>query len=174
MLHDDRIELARHRVGKHGQQPVPVEHAGPAGWHVVVYFEADMIEEMRPFLAAIRVPIVIDHMGRPDVSQGPDGDDMRAFRALLDSRDDIWFKATCPDRLDLAGPQWDDFVRAVAPLVADYPDRALWGHQLAASQHAGRDSDDGALVDVIPRIALTLDQQRKLLVDNPKWLCWND
>ena len=92
-----------------------------------------MIEEMRPFLAAIRVPIVIDHMGRPDVSQGPDGDDMRAFRALLDSRDDIWFKATCPDRLDLAGPPWDDFVRAVAPLVADYPDRALWGHQLAAS-----------------------------------------
>ena len=23
-----------------------------------------------------------------------------AFRAFLDSRDDIWFKATCPDRLD--------------------------------------------------------------------------
>jgi len=42
---------------------------------------------------------VIDHMGRPDVSQGPDGADMRAFRRLLDSRADIWTKVTCPDRL---------------------------------------------------------------------------
>jgi 2-pyrone-4,6-dicarboxylate lactonase len=99
----------------------------PAGWHVVVYFEADILDELRPFLDAIRVPLVIDHMGRPDVRQGPDGADMRAFRALLDSRDDIHFKATCPDRLDPAGAPWDDFARAVAPLVADYPDRCLWG-----------------------------------------------
>ena len=45
----------------------------PLGWHVVVYFEADILEELRPFLDAIPVPIVIDHMGRPDVTQGPDG-----------------------------------------------------------------------------------------------------
>ena len=70
---------------------------------------------LRPFLDAIPVPLVIDHMGRPDVRQGPDGADMRAFRALLDSRDDIHFKATCPDRLDPAGAPWDDFARAVAP-----------------------------------------------------------
>ena len=56
------------------------------GWHVVVYFEADLLEELRPFLDAIPVPIVIDHMGRPDVTQGPRGADMTAFRALLDSR----------------------------------------------------------------------------------------
>ena len=97
----------------------------PAGWHVVVYFEADILAELRPFLAAIPVPLVIDHMGRPDVTQGPDGADMRAFRALLDSRADAHFKATCPDRLDPAGAPWDDFARSVAPLVADYPDRAL-------------------------------------------------
>ena len=43
------------------------------GWHVVIYFEAELLAELRPFLDAIPVPIVIDHMGRPDVSQGPDG-----------------------------------------------------------------------------------------------------
>jgi 2-pyrone-4,6-dicarboxylate lactonase len=26
----------------------------PAGWHVMVYFEADILEELRPFLDAIR------------------------------------------------------------------------------------------------------------------------
>jgi 2-pyrone-4,6-dicarboxylate lactonase len=32
--------------------------------------------------------------------------------------------------------------------------------------------DDGALVDVIPRIAPTDDLQRRLLVDNPLRLYW--
>ncbi|WP_420137384.1 amidohydrolase family protein [Sphingomonas sp.] len=146
----------------------------PAGWHVVVYFEADILAELRPFLDAIPVPLVIDHMGRPDVMQGPDGPDMRAFRALLDSRPDISFKATCPDRLDAAGPPWDDFAAAVAPLVADYPDRALWGTDWPHPNMQDAIPDDGALVDMIPRIAPTAELQRKLLIDNPMRLYWAD
>ncbi|MCW3835641.1 amidohydrolase family protein [Sphingomonas canadensis] len=146
----------------------------PAGWHVVVYFEADILEELRPFLDAVPVPLVIDHMGRPDVSQGPDGADMRAFRALLDSRPDIWFKATCPDRLSPQGEPYDDFVAAVAPLVADYADRALWGTDWPHPNMEHRIPDDGGLVDVIPRIAPTAELQQKLLVDNPMRLYWAD
>ncbi|TKD50369.1 amidohydrolase family protein [Sphingomonas baiyangensis] len=146
----------------------------PAGWHVVVYFEADILEELRPFLDAIRVPLVIDHMGRPDVTQGPDGPDMRAFRRLLESRDDVHFKATCPDRLDAAGPPWDAFAEAVAPLVADYPDRCLWGTDWPHPNMQDAIPDDGALVDMIPRIAPTEEAQRKLLVDNPMRLYWAD
>lgn len=144
----------------------------PLGWHVVVYFETDILEEMRLFLDAIPTLIVIDHMGRPDVSQGPDGADMKAFRGLLDSRDDIWTKATCPDRLDPAGAPWDDFARSVAPLVADYPDRVLWGTDWPHPNMEKAIPDDGALVDMIPRIAPTVELQRKLLVDNPMRLYW--
>ncbi|KQS05031.1 2-pyrone-4,6-dicarboxylate hydrolase [Sphingomonas sp. Leaf357] len=146
----------------------------PAGWHVVVYFEADILEELRPFLDAIPVPIVIDHMGRPDVAQGPDGADMRAFRALLDSRDEVYFKATCPDRLDAAGLPWDAFVDAVAPLVADYPDRVIWGTDWPHPNMQDAIPDDGALVDIIPRIAPTAELQRKMLVDTPMRLYWSD
>jgi len=146
----------------------------PKGWHVVVYFEADIIDEMRPFLAAIPVPIVVDHMARPDVTRGPDGSDMRAFRSLLDSRPDIYFKATCPDRLDPAGAPWDDFAAAVAPLVSDYADRALWGTDWPHPNMEKAIPDDGALVDMIPRIAPTEALQRKLLVDTPMALYWAD
>ena len=142
------------------------------GWHVVVYFEADILEEMRPFLDAIPTLIVIDHMGRPDVSQGPEGMDMKAFRRLLDSRDDIWTKVTCPDRLDPKGAPWDDFSRSVAPLVADYQDRVLWGTDWPHPNMEKAIPDDGALVDMIPRIAPTVELQRKLLVDNPMRLYW--
>ncbi len=144
----------------------------PLGWHVVVYFEADILAELRPFLDAIPTLLVIDHMGRPDVAQGPDGPDMQAFRALLDSRADIWTKVTCPDRLDAKGPPWDDFAAAVAPLVADYPDRVLWGTDWPHPNMQDSIPDDGALVDMIPRIAPTPERQHKLLLANPMRLYW--
>jgi 2-pyrone-4,6-dicarboxylate lactonase len=151
----------------------------PAGWHVVIYFEADILEELRPFMDAIPVPIVVDHMGRPDVTEGPDGPSMRAFRSFLDSRDDIWFKPTCPDRLDAIkeggmGDPWDNFAMAVAPLVADYPDRCIWGTDWPHPNMQDEIPDDGHVVDMIPRIAPTEELQRKLLVDNPERLYWAD
>jgi 2-pyrone-4,6-dicarboxylate lactonase len=146
----------------------------PAGWHVVIYFEADILEELRPFMEAIPVPLVIDHMGRPDVTQGPDGPDMRAFRALLDSRADIHFKPTCPDRLDPTGDPWNMFAEAVRPLVEDYPDRCLWGTDWPHPNMQANVPDDGHLVDMIPRIAPTEVLQRKLLIDNPNALYWSD
>lgn len=144
------------------------------GWHVVVYFEADILEELRPFLADIPVPLVIDHMGRPDVRQGPDGADMAALRRLLDSRDDIWTKVTCPDRLDAAGPPYADFIRSVRPLVTAYADRVLWGSDWPHPNMEDVLPDDGALTDVIPEIAPNAELQRKLLVDNPMHLYWQE
>src|SRR3546814_4490025 len=45
----------------------------PLGWHVVVYFEADILDEMVPFLEAIPTIVVVDHMGRSSMSEGPEG-----------------------------------------------------------------------------------------------------
>lgn len=151
----------------------------PAGWHVVIYFEADILEEMRAFIDAIPVPVLVDHMGRPDVSHGPDGPDMKAFRSLLNSREDIWFKPTCPDRLDAisdggGGDPWEAFAKAVAPLVADYPDRCVWGTDWPHPNMQHEIPDDGHLVDMIPRIAPTEELQRKLLVENPDVLYWDN
>ena len=138
----------------------------PDGWHVVIYFEADLLEALRPFMDAIPVPIVVDHMGRPDVRQGPDGPDMRAFRRLLDGRGDIWFKATCPDRLDQAGEPWEDFVAAVRPLVEDYPERALWGTDWPHPNVKWM-PDDAALLELFPLMAPDAALQKQILVDNP-------
>ncbi len=146
----------------------------PQGWHVVIYFEADILEELRPFMDAIPVPLVIDHMGRPDVTQGPDGPDMKAFRRLLDSRPDIHFKPTCPDRLDPTGDPWNAFAEAVRPLVEDYPDRCIWGTDWPHPNMQDNVPDDGHLVNMIPRIAPTEELQRKLLVTNPELLYWSD
>src|SRR5690606_32485978 len=88
----------------------------PAGWHVVIYFEADILEELRPFMDAIPVPLVIAHRGRPDVPSEPEGPAMKAIRRRRDSRSDSQFKPTCRGRLDPPGDPWTAFAEAVRPL----------------------------------------------------------
>ena len=143
----------------------------PAGWHVVVYFEADILAELRPFLAALPVPVVVDHMGRPDVTQGPDGSDMLALRALLDSRDDVWVRrpARSPRRGRAAVGRICRRGRAAGRRLFR---RVLWGSDWPHPNMEARIPDDGALVDMIPRIAPTAELQRTLLVDNPMRLYW--
>lgn len=146
----------------------------PLGWHTVVYFEADILDEMIPFLEAIPIIIVVDHLGRPDIAQGPDGADITAFKALLDSHPNIWTKVSGAERLSPIGPPFDDFVEVIRPVVERYPDRVLWGTDWPHPNMEHRIPDDGLLVDVIPRIAPTAELQRKLLIDNPMRLYWAD
>lgn len=144
----------------------------PLGWHVVVYFEADILEELVPFLEAIPTIIVVDHLGRPDIAQGPDGRDITAFRQLLDDHPNIWTKVSGAERLSPQGPPFDDFVEVIRPVVELYPDRVLWGTDWPHPNMEHRIPDDGQLVEIIPRIATTAELQRKLLVDNPMRLYW--
>lgn len=144
----------------------------PLGWHVVIYFEADILGELVPFLESIPTTIVVDHMGRPSMSEGPDGAEIAAFKALLDSHPNIWTKVTCPDRLSSEADPWNDFAAAVRPMVERYPDRVLWGTDWPHPNMQDAVPDDGHLVDMIPRIAVTAELQRKLLVDNPMRLYW--
>jgi len=146
----------------------------PLGWHVVVYFEADILEELVPFLEAIPTIVVVDHLGRPDIAQGPDGKDITAFKQLLDEHPRIWTKVSGAERLSPMGPPFDDFVEVILPVVERYPDRVLWGTDWPHPNMEHRIPDDGQLVDVIPRIAPTAELQRKLLIDNPNLLYWAD
>ncbi len=144
----------------------------PLGWHVIVYFEADILEELIPFLEAIPTIIVVDHLGRPDIAQGPDGADITAFKQLLDTHPNIWTKVSGAERLSVQGPPFDDFVEVIRPVVERYPDRVLWGTDWPHPNMEHRIPDDGQLVDVLPRIAPTTELQRKLLIDNPMRLYW--
>lgn len=148
------------------------QRIAPLGWHVVVYFEADLLEELTPFLKAIPTTVVIDHLGRPDMSQGPDGPEMKAFRALMDANPNFWAKVSGAERLSRSGPPYDDFVAAVRPVVHRYSDRVLWGTDWPHPNMQDDIPDDGALVDLIPRLAPTVELQRRLLIENPMRLYW--
>lgn len=142
------------------------------GWHIVVYFEAQDLAELEPFLAQLPTTIVVDHMGRPDVSKGVDHPDFQRFLNLMKTNARVWSKVTCPERLTKAGPPYADVVPYAKAVVEAFPDRVLWGTDWPHPNMKSHMPDDGALVDFIPLIAPTPDLQHKLLVENPQRLYW--
>jgi 2-pyrone-4,6-dicarboxylate lactonase len=151
-----------------------VERITPLGWHVVVYFEAADLAERWDFFTHLETTVVVDHMGRPDVTKDPDGPEFGQFLRLMDEHQNVWSKVTCPDRLSVAGPPYDDVVPFARRLVERYPDRVLTGTDWPHPNLKTHMPDDGVLVDFIPRVATTKELQRKLLVENPLTLYWRE
>ncbi len=152
-----------------------VEKIAPLGWHVVVYFEAADLAERWKFFTSLETTVVVDHMGRPDVTQDVDGPAFALFLRLLREHENFWSKVTCPERLSVTGPPgYDDVVPFAGRVVAEFPDRVLTGTDWPHPNMKGHMPDDGALVDFIARIAPSEESRRTLLVDNPDRLYWGD
>ncbi|CAH7095069.1 2-pyrone-4,6-dicarbaxylate hydrolase [Vibrio chagasii] len=148
------------------------EKIRPLGWHVVVYFEAQDIDDVTPFLEELNMTVVIDHMGRPDVTKGVDSQEFGKFISLMERNPDIWCKVSCPERLTQTPPDYSDVVPFAKTLVDLFPNRVLWGTDWPHPNMKSHTPDDGHLVDVIPQIATTVEQQQALLVTNPMKLYW--
>jgi 2-pyrone-4,6-dicarboxylate lactonase len=151
-----------------------VERITPLGWHVVVYFEAADLAERWDFFTRLETTVVVDHMGRPDVTKDPDGSEFGLFLRLMDEHPNVWSKVTCPDRLSATGPPYDDVVPFARRVVERYPDRVLTGTDWPHPNLKTHMPNDGDLVDFVPRVATTEELQRKLLVDNPLTLYWRE
>ena len=149
------------------------ERVAPLGWHVVIYFEAAELPEIRDFVTALPTTVVVDHMGRPDVTQPVAGGAFQAFVRLLEEHGNFWTKVSCPERLSRSGPpDYADVVPFARHLVERFPDRVLWGTDWPHPNMKSHMPDDGHLVDFLPRIAPTEALRKALLVDNPVRLYW--
>lgn len=146
----------------------------PLGWHVVLYFEPADLAEKWDFFSSLGVPIVVDHMGRPDVTKPLDNPEFDLFRRFLRENVDVWTKVSCPDRITSSGsPLYADVVPFAKAIVEEFPDRVLWGTDWPHPNMKNEMPDDGILVDYVPTIATTATLQQKLLVTNPTTLYWS-
>jgi len=146
----------------------------PLGWHVVIYFEAAELPELYTFFASLPTTVVVDHMGRPDVTKSVDGPEFELFVRLMREHPNIWSKVSCPDRLSKSGPpDYEDVVPFARRIVEAFADRVLWGTDWPHPNMKSHMPDDGALVDFIPKVATTAALQRRLLIDNPMRLYWS-
>ena len=152
----------------------------PLGWHIVVYFEAADLPELWDFFTHLPTTVVVDHMGRPDVSKPVDGEEFELFVKLMAEHPNIWSKLSCPERLSLTGPKalngeqhaYTDVVPFARRLMQQFPDRVLFGTDWPHPNLKDHMPDDGLLVDYLAQIATTPQELQQILVDNPMRLYW--
>ncbi|MBA1346952.1 amidohydrolase family protein [Rhizobium sp. WYCCWR 11146] len=179
-LHDAGVRGVRFNFVRRLVDPKPdayyraiIDRIAPLGWQVVIYFEAADLEERWDFFTSLPTTVVVDHMGRPDVSQPVDGPQFGRFIRFMTEHENVVGKVSCPERLSRSGPpNYDDVVPFARTLVERFPERVLWGTDWPHPNMKDHMPDDGALVDIIPRIAPSEELQRKLLVENPMRLYW--
>jgi 2-pyrone-4,6-dicarboxylate lactonase len=180
-MHEAGVRGVRFNYVKRLVEPKPdayyrgiIDKIAAFGWHIVIYFEASDLAEKWDFFTALPTTVVVDHMGRPDLTKSADGPEFAQFLHFME-RDNVWSKVTCPERLSKSGPPtYDDFIPFGRKVIETFPDRVLWGTDWPHPNLSmvGHMPDDGWLVDMIPLIAPTQELQHKLLVDNPMRLYW--
>ena len=145
------------------------------GWHVVVYIEAEDLEDLVPFLQSLPTDIIFDHMARPDVTAGLNSPNFTLFQKIMEN-EKFWCKTSCPERLSKEGPErnYSDILPFMRLLIENYSERVLWGTDWPHPNMKSHMPDDGKLVDILEEIAPTPQLQRKLLVDNPMRLYWDN
>jgi predicted TIM-barrel fold metal-dependent hydrolase len=133
------------------------------GWHVVLHLDPPDIIPLSAMIRALPVPFVIDHMGRVDAAGGVE---QPAFRALLELArlDDCWIKVSGSERISKY--PYDAAIAIAQALVTTSPNRVLWGTDFPHPNLADA-VDEADLVDLLPRMAVTEEERRRLLVANP-------
>lgn len=135
-------------------------------WHLLIHMDNKYIAEMAPTLSRISVPVVIDHMGRIDASEGPDQAPFAALMRLLE-HEHIWVKVSGSERASRQEAPYADAVPFARRLVETFPDRVLWGTDWPHPNFRSSPPDDGVLTDLLAEIAPSEAHLRALLVDNP-------
>jgi 2-pyrone-4,6-dicarboxylate lactonase len=147
----------------------------PLGWHIVIYFEAHELPDLYDFFASLPTIVVVDHMGRPDVTQPLDNPSFQLFTKLMREHGNFWSKVGGAERLSKSGPPlYEDVIPFARHIVETFPDRVLWGTDWPHPNLKSHMPDDGKLVDMLPKIAPTRALQEKLLVANPHRLYWEE
>jgi len=144
----------------------------PLGWHIQLHLDAEDIETYRDFLKSLRVPFIIDHMGRVDAKHGLD---QKPFRHLLElTKNELaWIKVSGPERVSSAGKPFHDAMPFARALIAAAPDRVLWGTDFPHPNVKWM-PNDGELVDLFAATVPDDATRKKILVDNPARLYWAD
>lgn len=140
------------------------ERIGEMGWHLVLHLDAASIIEFAPLLRTLRLPVVVDHMGRVPVAAGMDHP---AFRILLEllERPNWWVKISGAERISASGPPFRDAIPFARRLIEAAPDRTLWGTDWP-HPNVRWEPDEADLVDLLPECG-DAAALRKVLVDNP-------
>ncbi len=185
LLPDDvsREHVARlDRLGVRGARFVSAGHRGALprlsrrvaeliadfGWHVQFYPAGDDLLAHAQELLDLPTPVVLDHFAAIPAAAGVTQPAFDCLQRMLDSGR-VWVKLSGPMRCSAADLPYAEVTPMAQALVAQHPERLLWGTDWPHVNMVGRAMpNDGDLLDLLPDWAPRPEDRQRILVDNPK------
>ncbi len=137
------------------------------GWYMKVQPEQTGILESVSWFEDLDIPILIDHMGRPDAALGPDRDPNIAKLRQLLARGNFWVMLSLGEKISQAGAPYDDVVPLARALIDAAPDRCVWASDWPHPVSKKPPPNDADLLELLYRYVRNEDELRRILVDNP-------
>lgn len=136
------------------------------GWHMQLWIDVKDLPETAPVLAAIGLPVVIDHMGRTDARAGTGSPGFQSLLRLV-GEGKAWVKLSGAHRLSLDAPDYPDARPFHEALVRANPERLVWGTDWPHPRIESAMPDAGHLLDLFTAWTPDAVIRRHILVDNP-------
>jgi 2-pyrone-4,6-dicarboxylate lactonase len=137
------------------------------GWYMKVQPEQNGIVESTSWFEHLDIPIVIDHMGRPDAGLPPERNpNIVKVRELL-QRGNFWVMLSLGEKISKSAAPWDDVVPLARALIDANPERCIWGSDWPHPVSKKAPPNDAELMELFYRYVRDDAEARRILVDNP-------
>jgi 2-pyrone-4,6-dicarboxylate lactonase len=139
------------------------------GWYAKFQPETNGLIEQVDLLDKLDIPVLIDHMGRPDLARGAEEPSLVKLLELL-KRGNFWVMLSLGEKLSKTGFPWDDVVPVARACIEAAPDRVVWGSDWPHPVSVKQPPNEGDLLELLYRYAGDEATLKKILVDNPAHL----
>lgn len=136
------------------------------GWHFELLLDGPTLAALEDRLAALPVPVVIDHMGHVQALEGVSQPGFQALLRLV-GQGNTWVKLSGNYRMSRRIPDFEDVIPFARALINENPERMVWGSDWPHPAMSDFMPDDGELVDALHSYVNSKTEKQMILVDNP-------
>lgn len=139
------------------------------GWYAKIQPEPEGIAGNPAMFDSLELPVLIDHMGRPDPRAGARDPSLALVVELL-KRGNFWVMLSLGEKISKAGPPWDDVIPVARAYIEVAPDRVVWASDWPHPVSMKQPPNETDLLELLYRIARDAATLKRILVDNPAQL----
>jgi 2-pyrone-4,6-dicarboxylate lactonase len=136
------------------------------GWYAKVQPEpGGFFEQAAPY-EKLDMPVLIDHLGRPNPQAGKDDPTLKKVVELL-KRGNFWVMISLGEKISKSGPPWDDIIPIARAYIEAAPDRVVWASDWPHPVSTSQPPNEADLIELLWRCTGSDAERQKILVDNP-------
>lgn len=143
-----------------------IARAAELGWYAKVQPEPEGFAVNADEYRNVQIPVLIDHLGRPDPRAGKDDPTLTTIVELL-KRGNFWVMLSLVEKISRQGPPWDDVIPIVRAYLDAAPNRVVWASDWPHPVSVKQPPNEGDLMDFLFRCVPDAAERQRILVDNP-------